>query len=158
VENILPCQVRFAYPNEWEEVMALVWKTFLIFEAPIYLPEGTKSFEKFINDKTLRQMFDKGEYQMLVAVYEGKIVGMVSLRYKSHISLLFVEEEYHFRGVGRTLIARLCKYLRDEAGIRRITVNASPYSLEFYHRIGFRDTDGETLKDGIRYTPMEISF
>jgi GNAT superfamily N-acetyltransferase len=155
---ILPCQIRFAYQHEWEEAMDLVWKTFSIFEAPIYLPEGVKSFEKFINDKTLRQMFEKGEYQMLVATYEDKIVGIVTLRHRSHLSLLFVEEKYHFMGVGRALITHLCDYLRDEAGVRRVTVNASPYSLEFYHRIGFRDTGLETLKDGIRYTPMEINF
>jgi GNAT superfamily N-acetyltransferase len=158
MDNILPCQVRFAYLNEWKEAMDLVWKTFLAFEAPIYLPEGTKSFEKFITDKTLRQMFEKGEYQMLVAVYEKKIVGMVTLRYGAHISLLFVDEEYHFMGVGRALIERLCDYLRDEVAVRRITVNASPYSTEFYHRLGFRDTGNETMKDGIRYTPMEICF
>jgi GNAT superfamily N-acetyltransferase len=158
MDNTLPCEIRFARQSEWEEAMALIWKTFLAFEAPVYLPEGVKSFEDFITDSTLRRMFEMGVYQMLVAVYEKSIVGAITLRDKTHISLLFVEEKYHFMGVGRALVAKLCRYLRNEAGERRVTVNAAPYSVEFYHRIGFRDMGPEALADGIRYTPMEIRF
>jgi GNAT superfamily N-acetyltransferase len=158
MDNSLPCEIRFAREAEWEEAMALVWETFLAFEAPVYLPEGVRSFEKFITDKALRRMFEMGAYQMLVAVYEKSIIGAITLREKAHISLLFVDENYHFMGVGRALVARLCRYLKDEAGERRVTVNASPYSVEFYHRIGFRDIGPESLSDGIRYTPMEIRF
>ena len=138
--------------------MHLVWKTFLIYEAPVYSPEGVRSFGKFITDSTLKRMFELGEYRMLVAIHENEIAGMITLRDKNHISLLFVDEKYHFLGVGRSLVSRLCRYLRDEAGFRHLTVNASPYSVGFYHRIGFRDTGPEALSDGISYTPMEIRF
>ena len=158
MENPLPYQIRFARADEWDEAMALVWETFLVFEAPIYLPQGVRSFESFITDKTLRRMFEMGAYQMLVAVCEGKIIGLITLRDKTHISLLFVEEKHQFRGVGRALVQRLCRYLRDEAGERHVTVNAAPYGVEFYHRIGFRDTGPESTSDGMRYTPMEIRF
>lgn len=155
MEKTLPVQIRFAGPHEWDEAMALVWKTFLVFEAPDYLPEGVRSFEKFITDAALRRMFEMGVYQMLVSVYGGKIVGTITLRDKTHISLLFVEEKYHFMGVGRALVTHLCHYLKEEAGERRLTVNASPYGVEFYHKLGFRDMGPEALADGIRYTPME---
>ena len=158
MENSLPCQIRFARSDEWDEAMTLVWKTFLVFEAPVYLPEGIRSFENFITDSTLKRMFELGAYQMLVAIYDGKIVGMITLRDKAHISLLFVEEQYHFMGVGKALVFHLCHYLKNEAGERRITVNASPYGVDFYRRIGFRDTGPEAQSDGIRYTPMEVRF
>ncbi|MCL2253204.1 MAG: GNAT family N-acetyltransferase [Lachnospiraceae bacterium] len=158
MENSLPCFIRFAHSDEWEEAMSLVWRTFLVFEAPVYLPQGIRSFENFITDSTLKRMFEMGVYQMLVAIYEGKVVGMITLRDKAHISLLFVDEDYHFMGVGKALVAHLCRYLRDEAGERRVTVNASPYGVDFYHRIGFTDLGAEALSDGIRYTPMEIRF
>ena len=158
MENTLPCHIRFAHRDEWDEAMTLVWKTFLVFEAPVYLPEGVKSFENFITDSTLKRMFEMGSYQMLVAIYEDKIVGMITLRDRTHISLLFVEEQYHFMGVGRALLTHLCHYLKNEAGEQRVTVNASPYGVEFYHRIGFKDMGPEAWSDGIRYTPMEIRF
>jgi len=158
MDKLPPCHIRFARRDEWDDAMTLVWETFLVFEAPDYLPEGIKSFENFITDSTLKRMFEMGSYQMLVAVLGKKIIGMITLRDKTHISLLFVEEQYHFRGVGRALVARLCRYLKNEAGERRITVNASPYGVDFYHRIGFKDIGIETLSDGIRYTPMEMQF
>ena len=37
-----------------------------------------------------------------------------------------------------------------------LTVNSSPYAVDFYHKRGFRDTGAETVADGIRFTPMEI--
>jgi GNAT superfamily N-acetyltransferase len=154
----LPCQIRFAHIDEWDEAMALAWKTFLAYVAPVYLPEGVKSFESFINDVTLKRMFTTGEYLMMVAIHEKELIGIVTLRDMTHISLLFVDERYHFRGVGRALVARLCQHLGKETGEKRVTVNAAPYGVEFYRRIGFRKTGPETVSDGIKYTPMEIRF
>ena len=49
--------IRRALPEEWEEAMELVWKTFLKFEADEYGPEGTKSFLDFISGDKLYKMF-----------------------------------------------------------------------------------------------------
>ena len=84
------------------------------------------------------------------------MVGMITVRNGGHVSLLFVDEKYHRKGVGKSLIQYLCNYLLTEAGISRITVNASPYGVGFYHKLGFRDTGLETEQSGIRYTPMEF--
>ena len=56
-------------------------------------------------------------------------------------------------GIGRKLIYELRKLEKDMGGYR-LTVNASPYAVEFYRKIGFVDTGAEQTKDGIRYTPM----
>ncbi len=158
MSEMLPYQIRFAVRDEWEEAMALAWKTFLVFEAPDYTPIGVRSFEDFITDSTLKRMFEMGAYQMFVAVHEKKLIGIISLRDRTHISLLFVDERYHRQGVGRALVEHLCDYLLNEEGENRVTVNASPYGLGFYHKIGFCDLGPEACADGIRYTPMEIRF
>ena len=149
-------QVRSAYRNEWQEAMALAWKTFLQFEADVYTPEGVKNFENFITDSTLHRMFIRGTYQLFVALDKHKVVGMITLRDSTHISLLFVDEAYHRRGIGRALIRYLTDYLLTEMGVYRVTVNAAPYGAEFYHKMGFRDVGPEETKDGIIYTPMEF--
>ncbi|MBD5526379.1 MAG: GNAT family N-acetyltransferase [Lachnospiraceae bacterium] len=136
--------------------MALAWKTFLRFEADVYSPEGVKNFENFITDSTLYRMFVMGAYQMFVAVDHGRLVGMITLRDTTHISLLFVDEAYHRQGIGRGLIGYLSDYLRTEVGAERVTVNSSPYGVGFYHKMGFRDIRPEETKDGIIYTPMEF--
>ncbi len=149
-------QIRSAYRDEWEEAMALAWRTFLKFEADVYTPEGVQNFENFITDETLHRMFVMGAYQMFVALDDKKIVGMITLRDNAHISLLFVDEKYHRRGIGRGLIQYLANYLLTEVQASRVTVNSSPYGVGFYHRLGFRDLRPQEQRDGITYTPMEF--
>ena len=93
---------------------------------------------------------------MFVALDRKQIVGILTLRNNSHISLLFVDEKYHRRGIGRALIEYLREYLLSEAGISKVTVNAAPYGVAFYHKLGFQDLRPEEERDGIRYTPMEF--
>ncbi|MDE7428280.1 MAG: GNAT family N-acetyltransferase [Lachnospiraceae bacterium] len=119
--------------------MSLAWRTFLQFEADDYSPEGVKNFENFITDTTLYRMFVMGAYQMFVALDGEKIVGMITLRDMTHISLLFVDEKYHRQGIGRALMLYLENYLLTELQASRVTVNASPYGVDFYHRLVFRD-------------------
>ena len=149
-------QIRNAYREEWQDAMALAWKTFLRYEADVYSPEGVKNFENFITDSTLYRMFVMGAYQMFVAVEHSRLVGMITLRDTTHISLLFVDEAHHRQGIGRGLIGYLADYLRTEVGAERVTVNSSPYGVGFYHKMGFRDIRPEETKDGIIYTPMEF--
>lgn len=152
----MPYQIRSAYREDWEEAMSLAWRTFLQFEASDYSPEGVKNFENFITDSTLYRMFIMGAYQMFVALDGEKIVGMITLRDMTHISLLFVDEKYHRQGIGRALMLHLVNYLLTELQASRVTVNASPYGVDFYHRLGFRDLYPEQKRDGIIYTPMEF--
>ena len=156
IEEEFPYEIRMAYESEWEDAMALAWKTFLQFEADDYEPEGIRSFEDFITDNTLHRMFIMGAYQMFVAMDGTEMVGMITVRSNSHVSLLFVDAGYHRRGIGRRLMFCLCDYLKTELGIKRVTVNASPFGVGFYHRLGFRDLHQEQISEGIRYTPMEL--
>ena len=125
----IPYQIRSAYRDEWDDAMTLAWKTFMQFEADIYTDEGIRNFEDFITDTTLHRMFLMGVYQMFVALDKNRIVGMITLRNASHISLLFVDEKYHRRGIGRALIEYIREYLLSEAGIGKVTVNAAPYGV-----------------------------
>lgn len=151
-----PYTVRMAYESEWEAAMSLAWKTFLEFEAQDYSEEGIRSFEDFIADPLLKRMFRLGAYQMFLAFHGSRVVGMITLRSRFHISLLFVDADYHRQGIGRLLMDRLCSYLRTEMGMHKVTVHASPYGLGFYRRLGFRELGEEMEADGIRYTPMEM--
>lgn len=150
--------VRSAYRSEWDDAMALAWRTFMKFEATDYTQEGIKSFQDFITDNVLYRMFVIGLYQLFAAFDGNKMVGMISLRNQTHISLLFVDERYHKMGVGRNLIEYICNYVLCEEGHDHVTVNAAPYAVDFYHKVGFCDTHDEEINEGIRYTPMERVF
>ena len=103
--------VRCAYNSDWDGAMKLAWRTFARFDAPDYSEEGIINFRNFVRDDTLRKMFD------------GKYLGMISLREKIHISLLFVDGDYHCNGIGRALIKFVAEYVLTEEGVDRLTVN-----------------------------------
>ena len=138
--------------------MKLAWNTFARFDAPDYSREGIDNFRNFVTDETLHQMFLAGHYQLFVAVMDGNYLGMVSLREKKHISLLFVDGDCHGNGIGKALVKFVAGYAATEEGIDMLTVNASPYAVGFYHKMGFTDLDHEKTTDGIRYTPMSIEL
>jgi GNAT superfamily N-acetyltransferase len=138
--------------------MKLAWNTFVSFDAPDYSQEGIDNFYRFVNDDMLRKMFLAGHYQLFVAVDGDKYAGMLSLRERKHISLLFVDENYQRNGVATALLRFVCRYALTEVGVESLTVNSSPYAVEFYHKIGFKDMQPETEADGIRFTPMELKL
>lgn len=149
-------QIRKAVKADWEDAMELAFRVFLKYEAMEYEPEGIRNFAEFVTDESLRKMFLAGRYLLFVAIENEKIIGMISLRNGNHISLLFVDEGYHRKGVGKALVKYLQEYLLQNTEYDKMTVFSSPYGIPFYHRIGFRDTGEETKREGIIYTPMEF--
>lgn len=151
--------VRNAYKTDWDEAMKLAWDTFEEFNAPEYSELGISNFKNFVNDNMLYKMFVMGHYQMMVARKKsGELIGMITIRDNNHISLLFVDSVYHRCGVGKALVNFAAMYVRDEEGLDKVTVNSSPYAVDFYHRLGFKDIKGEIVQDGIRITPMELKL
>ena len=149
--------VESATKDEWEDAMALAWRSFKKFVADDYTDVGVKEFYDFISDNGIYKMFLIGEYRLWVAKLEGEIVGMISVRAKRHISLLFVDDKHQRMGIGRDLVYTAAEYM-NENGEKFATVNASPYGVPFYHAIGFKDTREEYVDSGMRITPMRWDF
>lgn len=143
--------IRLTAKEELPEVLALVSAVFNRFEAPDYTPEGAETFR--------RSVADCPEYLAQITVYgafsEGKLVGMIATRSGgTHIALFFVDGAYHRRGIGRMLFEEAARHCPTD----EMTVNASPYAVEVYHALGFRDTDSEQSEGGMRFTPMRCAI
>ncbi len=151
-------EIRWAHADEWTSAMKMIWKTFLEYEGSDYTREGIKNFFDFITDDDLYESFLRGEYQMMVALADGEIIGAGSLRNRNHLSLLFVDERFHRMGVGSAILDRLCHYLKTEAGEHRMSLEAAPYAVNFYRKQGFRQVKPEMEYSGIRVTAMEKLF
>ncbi|MEE0919600.1 MAG: GNAT family N-acetyltransferase [Lachnospiraceae bacterium] len=149
-------EVRPLCREHWNQAMSLAWYVFNEFDAKDYSERGIESFWEFITDETLHKMFIMGSYHVFGAYDKSRLVGIITLRNETHISLLFVDPEYHRLGIGRRLMAYLCQYVKQEEGYNFITVNAAPYATGFYHKLGFKDTGKEQINDGITYTPMKL--
>lgn len=157
-QSVFPYRIRWARVEDWEPMMKMVWRTFLRFEAKDYSDEGIRSFLDFITDEKLFHSFLRGDYQVMVATDDKQIVGMASVRNRNHLSLLFVDEPYHRRGIGRELLNRFCEYLQKEEGEPYMSVKAAPYAVKFYQKLGFWAVSPEEEVGGIRVTSMEKHF
>jgi GNAT superfamily N-acetyltransferase len=156
--------IEFREITQGEEraVCDVIIKTFNDFIAPTYSSEGIESFFKYINIESLPQLFMEGYpvFTAVVAVINNQIVGVISFRVRDkecHITLLFVNGQYHRRGITKGLLnfmLDICKY--HNANLSEITVNSSPYAVPIYEKLGFQQTSSEQIIDGIRFTPMAL--
>lgn len=63
------------------------------------------------------------------------------------------------KGIGTELMNIAKNYCKEKNGDNyKITVNSAPFAIDFYHKIGFKDTGKEQTVDGIRFLPMQISI
>ena len=148
--------IRKAMEKDWDVAMELAFKIFLKYEAEEYGQEGTDHFVSFVTDSTLKKMFLQGDYKLFLAETAEEIIGLISVRNGNHISLLFVDDKYHRKGVGSALITYLADYMKLTTDFSKVTVNAAPYGIPFYHSIGFQDMGPMIKKDGISFVPMEL--
>ena len=142
--------------EELQETLNLVKRLFDEFEAPYYSQEGVESFYKFISYKNIIQKINEN-MKINVIKKDNKIIGMIAYTKEGHIALLFIDKEYHKKSLGTKLIEKAKQYYRNK-GIESITVNSSPYAIEFYHKLKFIDTSKEQTVNGIIYTPMKLNM
>lgn len=140
--------------NDIRNALDLVWNVFQEFEAPDYSKQGIEEFREFISYNSIIDKFDKGELYFWGCVDNDDLTGVITTRGINHICMLFVNKEYHRRGIARSLFQTVEERCKNENNISNITVNSSPYAIEVYHRLGFFDTDKELTLNGIRFTPM----
>lgn len=147
--------ISWAHPAQWSDIMKMVWKTFLEFEGKVYPENGRRDFFNFITDDRVYKSFLRGNYQIMVAKEDEKIVGMASVRNGNFLSLLFVDADYHGRYVGSSLLQSMCEYLKKEVGYSFITVKSAPSAQGFYEKNGFYVTGEMEEYNGVTVIPME---
>lgn len=150
--------IRKMEKEELIDVLELIKTVFMEFEAPDYSQEGIQTFMNFIEMKSIQKMLDDGILKCWVCIKDRRIVGVVASKNLSHICMLFVDKAYHKKGIGKQLFDEFVKDVKISSDKAMLTVNSSPYAVGFYHKMGFKDTDNELEKDGIRFVPMELSI
>lgn len=141
--------------EDWHKVRSLVWETFLEFEGPDYSPQGIETFHReVIEDESF---FKK--CSIWGAYAQGRLVSIMAIREGSHISLAFTEKSHQHQGLATSLFRTIVQSM-EPGGPKLVTVHSSPYAVRFYQHLGFRATDTERVKNGIRFIPMvyELSF
>lgn len=144
--------------QELDKAFSLIWNTFSEFVAPDYRKEAVDTFRvNFIESEDFKDCFKNGKQIMYGAYSKEKLVGVISISENKFVSCVFVNKKYHRKGIATMLFNQIISELKTKQ-VEKITLNASPYAVNFYHAIGFKDLDSQQEFKGILYTPMELIF
>jgi GNAT superfamily N-acetyltransferase len=145
-------------PGEEAEVCHLVHRVFDEFVAPHYVQKGIQEFRKYVDPLALQQRSRESHF-VLVATSPDQMVGMIEMRSHSHVSLLFVDQQFQGKGISRELLHRaltICR--RHRPDLAQVSVNSSPNAVPIYKRLGFVPWSPEQTVNGIRFVPMLLDL
>ncbi|MPQ45300.1 GNAT family N-acetyltransferase, partial [Clostridium tarantellae] len=137
-----------------KNLLDLVWKVFKEFNGKDCSEEGIEEFKNFIEYECVLERFYKGELKFYGAIDNDNLIGVIATKNINHICLLFIDKNYHKKGIGKKLF-KMVEDVCKTKNIIKITVNSSPYSVSFYKKIGFTVKNKEKTINGIRFIPME---
>ena len=150
-------KIREIIAGEEIEICNLVARAFNEFIAPDFPEQGVEEFFLYANPSSFKRRIRKG-YLAMVAECDGKLAGMIEIRSEDHISMLYVDKKFHRRGIARNLVIQaLDKIIKNNSGLKDITVNSSRYAVPFYESLGFIQHDEEKFEYGVIHTPMMIT-
>ncbi|MBQ8545446.1 MAG: GNAT family N-acetyltransferase [Clostridia bacterium] len=129
-----------------DECLDLVWQVFSQFEVPVFPPEGGAEYKRIIEETR-----EKKNISFYGAIANGKVVGVLGMRENNHIGYFYVDSRYHKRGIGKALFNRM----KEDYDLKEFTVNAAPYGVPVYTRLGFVPTDSQKNVNGVIFTPMK---
>lgn len=148
----MQCEIRFATDADIPSAFDLAWRMFVKYDAPDYGVEHTERMRKAIDDR-LKDLSIYTQRLLLVALVDGKVVGMIETYGTNRISLLFVESEYQRKGIATALMSKIASELKMR-GYDKIVLNSSPHGLPFYKHFGFVVVEEEKNPDTPWKTPM----
>lgn len=151
-------QIRRLEGSEIAAALRLVREVFDEQTAPGYSEEGRASFYQFIEEERIRSLLDSRQVFFIGCVEQGRLYGCSMADTGGHICLLFVHPSCQRQGWGRQLVEAVCQECVRAYALTRITVNAAPAAVEFYHKCGFWESLPQQSKDGIIYYPMERMY
>lgn len=140
------------------EICNLVARSFNEFIAPEFSEEGIEEFFKYSNPRDFIKRAESGYFSM-VAVNNSSIAGMIEIKQNNHLSMLYVDKDYHRRGIAKCLIREALKNVKPQIEISTdITVNSSRYAVPFYEKLGFLQFDEEKAIYGVIHIPMMVTY
>ena len=142
-------------PGDEKEVSDLVIRVYEQFIAPDFSEKGRKTFLDYATPDVILERFKAGNI-ILCRKEEGRIVGMIEVRENSHISLFFIDPDYHNRGIGRQLLDEVISRLRGKTDF--LTVHSSIYAEKIYEKFGFFRIGELEETDGILHIPMKLNL
>ena len=129
---------------------------FVKYDSPDYGAEHTERMREAIEDR-LKDLSIYTQRLLVVALADGRVVGMIETYGTERISLLFVDSEYQRKGIATAMMIKVASELKMR-GYDKIVLNSSPHGLSFYKRFGFTVVEEEKNPDTPWKTPMQYDL
>lgn len=98
---------------------------------------------------------DPGFHYLVAWADDGSMAGAAALRSDNHLFHLFVAPAWQRQGVASQLWQAVWEYARTQGREQKaFTVNATPYAVPFYERMGFVVSGPRVETRGIAFIPM----
>ncbi|GMH41937.1 hypothetical protein BSKO_09856 [Bryopsis sp. KO-2023] len=150
--------IKRTVSGEEQAIQSFVISVFDEFVGPDISQEGLDSFHYFMSLENMAER-SKGNIQLAARTADGILVGVAEGRDNSHLTLLFVDKEFHGQGIGRRLFNEFIRIVKEnDPSVEKITLNSSLFAFEIYRKMGFVQTAPEFKKVGIRCIPMELQL
>lgn len=144
-------QIRHIKAGEFEAVAGLVRESGDQAILPLYSQEGIETFREYSQQDAIENRTAEN-YETMVAIESGAIIGMAHIRESNHIAMLFVSPVKQRAGVARNLL----NFILKRSTGSKLTVNSSPNAVAVYLNFGFQQWGDETVEQGIRFVPMML--
>lgn len=147
--------LRKAAPDDAGEISRLVLDLQAKFTFHEYTDEGRALMERQLSPDAVSETITGGNV-VFVAEHEHRLVGVVSIRNNSHLSLNFVDEAWHCRGISRDLWALGKAECLRRGNPGRFTLRASTFAIGVYEKWGFVATGEIDRSGGTLSHPMTL--
>lgn len=149
--------IREAGMEDLPGLIDLVEKVFDERISHLYTREGAATFKGFIKLPEMEERMKRNYWALIAENGDLEILGTIFLKNRDHINLFFVRTDSERIGIGKALLNKAIKTIKEEdPSIEKITVNSSPNAVDAYGRLGFTITGEEKVLHGIRFIPMEL--
>lgn len=118
---------------------------------------GRDAFFHSISAQGILERLARPEYRFLVALREGEIAGVISMRDWRHVAFLFVDQASHGQGIGRALWDDMRALALAAGHAGPFLVNADLNAVPFYQRLGFAVCGGQAQSLGVACMPMSTA-
>ncbi len=146
-------EIRLATATDIAPALDLAWRMFVKYDSLDYGVEHTERMRESIEGR-LKDLSIYNQRLLVVALADGKVVGMIETYGTNRISLLFVEGEYQRKGIATAMMNKVASELKLRS-YDKIVLNSSPHGLGFYRHFGFSVVEEEKNPDTPWKTPMQ---
>lgn len=117
-----------------------------------------------MEQKILYQDMDDIDYRSLHCFFmeDNKVIAYLRAFYpgdnKDVIRLGRVLTLSHGNGIGKELLAKSLKVIKDKTGCKKIVGNARKHALGFYEKFGFKAVSDDFLEEGVVHVAVELDI